>query len=358
MSLYNVESDSDGESSVEDFTQSRGGGQPVPSSSPSVSDASLYADLGNLPAPILSTPQLAYWVRKYNQMDVGGSCNTVWTVSSAKHGNGVHHLIRHHDLNSFWQSDGMLPHVIRIQLGQLTPVEAMAVYVNSAVDQSYSPRVIRVKAGTHNGDMTEVAKVDIGAGQVCGWVLIKLCEKSGDEELERGGNNSGGSSVGISGDAPLAQRHSQSGHSSQLYGGAPRATPSGPTSSSPPTIPYSEVAAALGRGYHAAIAVTPSYQSSSSSPTAGTQTSAAMPMNAHNPSSAADRWLWCTLIDVCICENQFNGRDCHLRGIRLMGPRYEEQERVSNADAMDTVASSRGLRIREVKGAADELRLR
>ncbi|AYU75817.1 anaphase promoting complex subunit 10-like protein [Leishmania donovani] len=330
------------ESSVEELAQSQESEQVA--SAASALPASSSSDASAKPSfRILSTPQLAQWVRVHNQMDVGCSGNTVWTVSSAKHGNGVRHLMRHHDLNNFWQSDGVLPHVIRIQLGQLTPVEAMAVYVNSAVDQSYSPRVIRVKAGTHSGDMTEVAKADIGAGQECGWVLITLREMAGDDgdDLEGGGANDGGGGVAA---GVKVQHTQQEVRPRQRDGGAPAG---GAASSYSPPIPYSEVAAVLGHGNHA----TPS--------SAGAQTSAAMPMNPHNTSNAADRWLWCTLIDICICENQFNGRDCHLRGIRLMGPRYEELERVSNADATDTVTCARPLRGGEpLEGTADELQLR
>ncbi|CAJ1016412.1 putative Anaphase-promoting complex, subunit 10 (APC10) [Leishmania utingensis] len=332
--------DYDRESSVEELTQSQES-EPVVSPASALPDTSSSTGAVVPSFQVLSAPQLAQWARAHNQMDVGGSGNTVWTVSSAKHGNGVRHLMQHHDLNNFWQSDGVLPHVIRIQLGQLTPIEAMAVYVNSAVDQSYSPRVIRVKAGTHSGDMTEVAKVDIGAGQECGWVLIKLGEAAGDtsEDLGGGENDGGGGGVGRSGGAAKRQR--------QQAGSTRSRGPWGAASPSPSPIPYSKVAAALGHGNHAA------------SSSAGTQTPAAIQMIAHNTSHPADRWLWCTVIDVCICENQFNGRDCHLRGIRLMGPRYEELERVSNADAADMVTCAGPLRGGELlEGTADELQLR
>ncbi|KAG5487475.1 hypothetical protein LSCM1_07430 [Leishmania martiniquensis] len=324
----------DRESSAEELTQSPGS-EHAASSASALPESSSLADSARLSVRILTTPQLAQWVRVHNQMDVGCFTNTVWTVSSAKHGNGVRHLIRYHDLNNFWQSDGVLPHVIRIQLGQLTPVEAMAVYVNSAVDQSYSPRVIRVKAGTHNGDMTEVAKVDIGAGQECGWVLIKLGEIAGDDDddgLGVGGVVSGGAG------AMKAQRHRQAVRPRHHDGGAPGGDPLGAASSSLSPIPYSEVAAALGHSIHATPFPAPLPPQPPSS-VAGAHAPASMPIIAHSTSNAADRWLWCTSIDIYICENQFNGRDCHLRGIRLLGPRYEEQERVSNADVPDILGA-------------------
>ncbi|KAG5512180.1 hypothetical protein GH5_07661 [Leishmania sp. Ghana 2012 LV757] len=347
----------DRESSAEELTQSQGSEQ-AGSSASALPGSSSLADSTKPSFRILSTPQLAQWVRMHNQMDVGCSSNTVWTVSSAKHGNGVRHLMRHHDLNNFWQSDGVLPHVIRIQLGQLTPVEAMAVYVNSAVDQSYSPRVIRVKAGTHNGDVTEVAKVDIGAGQECGWVLIKLGETAGDDDEGLGGGSGVSSSVGGAAGAMKAQHHRQAMRPRPQDGSASGGSDSGAVSSSSSPIPYSEVAAALGHGNDVTSSAAPlSLQPPSS--IAGAHAPVSLPIITHSTNNAADRWLWCTLIDICICENQFNGRDCHLRGIRLMGPRYEELERVSNADATDMVACARPLRGDErLDGAADELQLR
>ncbi|GET85644.1 anaphase promoting complex, subunit 10-like protein [Leishmania tarentolae] len=332
------------DSNADELAQSQGSEQ-VASFTSALPESSSSADSAKPSFRILSTPQLAQWVRVHNQMDVGCSGNSVWTVSSAKHGNGVHHLMRHHDLNNFWQSDGVLPHVIRIQIGQLTPVEAMAVYVNSAVDQSYSPRVIRVKAGTHDGDMTEVAKADIGAGQECGWVLIMLADMTGndDEDLVVNGTKDGSGGVAGGVKAP----HQQQVRPRQLDGSAPGAGPSGATSSFSTPIPYSEVAAALGHGNR------------TTSSSAGAQTFAEMPMIAHNTSNTADRWLWCTLIDICICENQFNGRDCHLRGIRLLGPRYEELERVSSAVATEMATRPQSLRGGErLEGIADELQLR
>ncbi|KPA75506.1 Anaphase promoting complex subunit 10-like protein [Leptomonas pyrrhocoris] len=239
---------------------------------------------------VLTTRQLEQWVTRNNQIDVGSAGNVVWSVSSAKHGNGVRHLIHYHDLNTFWQSDGVLPHVIRIRLSQLTPVEAIAVYVNSAVDQSYSPRVMKVKAGTHEGDMTEVAKADIGVGQENGWVLMELSDQVED---------------GKKADAtPSAQDREKDTKKPQH----PRqASDDGETATQP--LPYSAVAAVLGKDTAPAAAAGP-----------------ASPLAAAGR-TVADRWLWCTMMDICICENQFNGRDCHLRGICLTGPRYEELER-------------------------------
>lgn len=253
---------------------------------------------------ILTTSQLERWITLNNQIDVGGAGNSVWTVSSAKHGNGVRNLMHYHDLNTFWQSDGALPHVIRIRLSQLTPVEAIALYVNSGVDQSYSPRVIKVKAGTHEGDMTEVARADIGAGQECGWVLMELGDRADDDSRPPHTIKKDDA-----GQAPLnkKERGVSTNNSSVV---AVREPGKGGEAAKP--FLYSEVAAVL--GHPATAAASSAAALSHSSFVDATRT-------------VADRWLWCTMMDVCICENQFNGRDCHLRGICLTGPRYEELEK-------------------------------
>lgn len=282
---------------------------------------------------IVSTAALADWVRRRHQIDVGGAGSAVWSVSSAKHGNGVRHLMRCHDLSTFWQSDGVLPHVIRVQLGQLTALEALAVYVNSAVDQSYSPRVIRVKAGTHEGDMVEVAKADIGAGQECGWVVVQFGETSDDaevgneEEEDEEDEEDGEGDDDANSDAMAADDEEQARRrvrDARICDAAASST-SVPAPAAAP-LPYYAVAAALGHPASPA----PSSASPAFVASAPPQASAAAMGAVGSHNNPADRWLWCTLVDICICENQFNGRDCHLRGIRLMGPRYEELERVCN----------------------------
>ncbi|CCW67576.1 unnamed protein product [Phytomonas sp. Hart1] len=36
--------------------------------------------------------------------------------------------------------------------------------------------------------------------------------------------------------------------------------------------------------------------------------------------------VWCTRLEIIIVENRDNGRDCHVRGVRILGPC---QERIS-----------------------------
>ncbi|KPI82909.1 Anaphase promoting complex subunit 10-like protein [Leptomonas seymouri] len=285
-------------------------------------EGSVATSASKPPFRILTTPQLEQWMTLHNQIDVGCAGSVVWSVSSAKHGNGVRHLMQYHDLNTFWQSDGVLPHVIRIRLSQLTPVEAIALYMNSAVDQSYSPRVIKVKAGTHEGDMTEVAKADIGAGQECGWVLMELGDRAEDGNKE---------DMVQSAHEKRKEIHAKPKTAEDLRKAGRRGRPSAIPEAVEP-FSYREVAAVLGK--HTAC-ITPSPAVSSPAPAPSPFVDAVH--------AIADRWLWCTMIDICICENQFNGRDCHLRGICITGPRYEELEGGqfdSAADGMERTAEA------------------
>nr|CCC94564.1 putative anaphase promoting complex, subunit 10-like protein [Trypanosoma congolense IL3000] len=101
--------------------------------------------------------------------------DAVWSVSSAKHGNGVMCLLDgSHD--TFWQSDGVVPHVISIDFARLTSVAVVAIYLDFAEDNSYTPRKMRVQAGTHNGDMADAVTVVVDDPQ--GWVLIQMAPET------------------------------------------------------------------------------------------------------------------------------------------------------------------------------------
>lgn len=256
-------------------------------------------DGGAAPTEIISTEELEHRVTHANRIDVGCSGSAVWSVSSAKHGNGVQHAIHYHDTSTFWQSDGILPHIISIQLAQLTPVEAIAIYLNSVIDESYSPRVIRVKTGTHIGDMAEVAAVDVGTDVAEGWLVLPLNDNGdvapvAEEEIYAEGNDNDDN------DDDGGFPHSSTKHFTNL--GIPSST-----------------------GQLVGGAVT----SSDTAAPASHMTSFPFSFVPNIPDDGADRWLWCTLIDIYFYENQLSGRDCHVRGVRVIGPRRAEVEEAS-----------------------------
>mmetsp|Transcript_8707 Transcript_8707/g.11460 ORF Transcript_8707/g.11460 Transcript_8707/m.11460 type:complete len:81 (-) Transcript_8707:341-583(-) len=63
----------------------------------------------------------------------------VWTLSSAKPGNGVEQL-RDNSINTFWQSDGGQPHFVNIQFLKKMKVQEIALYLDFRTDESYTPR--------------------------------------------------------------------------------------------------------------------------------------------------------------------------------------------------------------------------
>jgi anaphase-promoting complex subunit 10 len=52
----------------------------------------------------------------------------VWTLSSAKAGNGVEQL-RDENTNTFWQSDGAQPHFVNIQFMKKTRVQVRIIII-------------------------------------------------------------------------------------------------------------------------------------------------------------------------------------------------------------------------------------
>jgi hypothetical protein len=80
--------------------------------------------------------------------EIGGEA--VWTLSSAKSGNGVDQL-RDNSINTFWQSDGTQPHYVNIQFLRKKSVCALSFYLEHKLDESYTPkvlgRVVNVKGG-------------------------------------------------------------------------------------------------------------------------------------------------------------------------------------------------------------------
>lgn len=106
-----------------------------------------------------------------SMLEVGDTA--VWHVSSAKHGNGVLQL-RDRDDKTFWQSDGVLPHNVSVEFSKLTQVVYVAVLLLFNSDESYTPKHISVRAGTHSLDAAEVGSVNVEGPN--GWVMIELSE--------------------------------------------------------------------------------------------------------------------------------------------------------------------------------------
>jgi anaphase-promoting complex subunit 10 len=115
----------------------------------------------------------------------------MWTISSAKPGNGVDQL-RDGNLATYWQSDGSAPHIVTIQFLRNTSISSLDFYVNFSLDESYTPKRVVVRAGSSVHDLVDVASADVpqepeppsspepeegGGGR---WVRIPLASQDAD----------------------------------------------------------------------------------------------------------------------------------------------------------------------------------
>eukprot|EP00758_Cryptobia_borreli_P003093 Tbor_TRINITY_DN3522_c0_g1::TRINITY_DN3522_c0_g1_i2::g.2934::m.2934/K03357/APC10, DOC1; anaphase-promoting complex subunit 10 len=134
-----------------------------------------YEDHDSSKNEILTDSDFQYYFEK-SYLEIGNSA--IWTVSSAREEFGVS-LLRGNSLheNSYWQSDGALPHRVSIQFPSLTPVSCVAIFLNFTADESYTPRKLSVEYGTHPADGTEAIVSTVVKPN--GWLMLDL---SGDEK--------------------------------------------------------------------------------------------------------------------------------------------------------------------------------
>lgn len=94
-----------------------------------------------------------------------------FSISSAKPGNGVEQ-IRDNCLETYWQSDGFVPHIINIQFNKKVSISKVCLYVDYGLDESYTPKKISLRSGTNLHDITEIATFELS--EPIGWVVIGL----------------------------------------------------------------------------------------------------------------------------------------------------------------------------------------
>uniref|UniRef100_A0A0G4FIS2 Anaphase-promoting complex subunit 10 n=1 Tax=Chromera velia CCMP2878 TaxID=1169474 RepID=A0A0G4FIS2_9ALVE len=96
----------------------------------------------------------------------------VWSLSSAKPGNGVEQL-RDGNTGTFWQSDGPQPHLVDIQFPHLTDVSKIDINVSHNIDESYTPQTLSVRAGTCADNLQPLGKT-IELKKPEGWTTIPV----------------------------------------------------------------------------------------------------------------------------------------------------------------------------------------
>ncbi|KAL3784640.1 hypothetical protein ACHAWO_009904 [Cyclotella atomus] len=104
-----------------------------------------------------------------------------WSLSSSKPGNSVDAL-RDNSFETYWQSDGLQPHYINIQFPRRQSVSAIALYMDFGLDESYTPRKMKIKVGNTFHNLQEVRHVEVK--EPCGWCVIPLWRKWGEDVLD------------------------------------------------------------------------------------------------------------------------------------------------------------------------------
>jgi len=105
----------------------------------------------------------------HDKQEIGGKA--MWTLSSAKPGFGVEQL-RDDSIETYWQSDGVQPHTINIHFPYKVNIEEVCIYSNYAQDESYTPSLLSIKAGTTYHDLQEIKLQPMK--EPTGWISIPL----------------------------------------------------------------------------------------------------------------------------------------------------------------------------------------
>ncbi|GMM50834.1 anaphase promoting complex subunit [Starmerella bacillaris] len=111
---------------------------------------------------------------KHNQVDV--SHLGKWYLSSSQSKNDVKNLLDNCP-DTYWQTDGDLPHVVEIQFSKLVAVKCVALFKFATVDESYTPSLIKVEAGFGKNRLHRVNSFQIPFTD--GWVYMRLYESVG-----------------------------------------------------------------------------------------------------------------------------------------------------------------------------------
>lgn len=69
--------------------------------------------------------------------------------------------LRDNYIETYWQSDGQLPHLVNIQFQRKTTVNQIYIYTDYKLDESYTPSRISIRSGTHFNDLQEIEIIDL-----------------------------------------------------------------------------------------------------------------------------------------------------------------------------------------------------
>lgn len=69
--------------------------------------------------------------------------------------------LRDNCMDTYWQSDGQLPHLVNIQFQRKTAISQIYIYTDYKLDESYTPSRISIRSGTHFNDLQEIEIIDM-----------------------------------------------------------------------------------------------------------------------------------------------------------------------------------------------------
>lgn len=98
---------------------------------------------------------------------VAKSHSNLWIIL----GFGVEQL-RDNSMETYWQSDGQLPHLVNIQFHRKTTISQIYIYSDYKLDESYTPSRISIRCGTHFNDLNEIEIIDLC--EPSGWIVVPI----------------------------------------------------------------------------------------------------------------------------------------------------------------------------------------
>lgn len=92
-----------------------------------------------------------------------------WRATSFKASNPIINVIND-DPNSFWQSDGAQPHEVEVYFSKRVNIAIIAMYFSLKVDESYTPKLIKIYVG-HSLSDCELYKI-VELEKLNGWFAL------------------------------------------------------------------------------------------------------------------------------------------------------------------------------------------
>jgi anaphase-promoting complex subunit 10 len=93
------------------------------------------------------------------------------TSSRASHDVG---RILESSLDTFWQSEGPLPHILTVQFPRLVALTELRIYLDIKQDESYTPLEILIRVGLHRNDLCDLCTIELD--RPSGWTSASLLD--------------------------------------------------------------------------------------------------------------------------------------------------------------------------------------